>query len=290
MQSPQIGRLNARLRSAIEQGLSSSVAKAISAGAEVNHIDALMTPLQQAGAYRSPPILEILLKAGADPNSFVNSYNSSLVLAASECLTDSVEILLNHRADPNVQRGEALIQSAKHNNLAAVKMLLSAGCEPNSTGIFGHEFPLAEAASGLKIDESLIQTHPVYFRRYLNIQAEAKGKRGAAELQRKGLDALLDEVVSDRLKIIDALLEAKAQVNFQISCRGVLQSGTALHEAIAATNFVETVYLLTKGAELTAVNEDGVTANKLLAENGMKKMLLEYLAKDCAGEPNATAA
>lgn len=249
-----------------------------------------MTPLQQTGAYRSPLILEMLLDAGADPNSFAVSYNSSLVLAANECLTDSIKLLLNHGADPNVQRGEALIQSAKHNNLAAVRLLLIAGCEPNSIGIFGHNFPMAEAASGLKINESSIQTHPVYFRRYLDIQAEAKGKRGAAELRKKGIETLLDEVVSDRLKIIDALLDARAQIDFQISNRGDLQSGTALHEAIAASNIVEAMYLLTKGADLTAVNEDGVTATNLLAESGMKEIMLEYLTKDRADDIDATAA
>jgi ankyrin repeat protein len=97
-------------------------------------------PLIYAALFNRAEILELLLKAGADPNVTVSNPDEDVrgetALMYATDLPEKiqiVELLLKHGADPNVanSKGEtALCHATEFGNLGAVRRLLEAGCKP----------------------------------------------------------------------------------------------------------------------------------------------------------------
>ncbi|KXS15373.1 ankyrin [Gonapodya prolifera JEL478] len=88
-------------------------------------------PLTHAASLGHGDIADILLKAGADPNT-----NNGLPLleAANAGHADIVETLLNHSADVHVQGDRALLDAAETGWLDVVTLLLNRGADVHAQG------------------------------------------------------------------------------------------------------------------------------------------------------------
>lgn len=93
-----------------------------------------VTPLFLACKTGSAPMIEALLKAGADAGAPDAHGTTPLMMAAAAGGADAVRVLLDHGADVNAKESAhgqtALIFAAAYNRDAAVKMLLSHGADP----------------------------------------------------------------------------------------------------------------------------------------------------------------
>ncbi|MEC4176672.1 ankyrin repeat domain-containing protein [Adlercreutzia sp. R7] len=122
------------LAKAIMLGDSQLVAKAIAAGANVNERDTynntIVTPIVEAARQRSQEILDILLKAGADPNFAQANGETALGLAAQNSDYSIAATLLDAGADPNAITpvGPPMVVAA---NIAIMDLLMSHGANPN---------------------------------------------------------------------------------------------------------------------------------------------------------------
>ncbi len=88
---------------------------------------------------RAPNILQMLLKAKADPNIRYNGA-STVLMAASMGRTRSMELLLKAGVDPNAagpNRQTPLHAAAEHGYVAVTRMLLKAGANPKLRDING---------------------------------------------------------------------------------------------------------------------------------------------------------
>ena len=121
-------------------------------------------PLIYAALFNRAEILELLLKAGADPNVTVSNPDENVrgetALMYATDLPEKiqiVELLLKHGADPNVanSKGEtALYLATEFANLGAVRRLLEAGCKP--VGVPLHRLVWRCAGDSLEIMKLLI--------------------------------------------------------------------------------------------------------------------------------------
>ena len=96
-------------------------------------------------------MIELLLKAGADPNTSLAEGETALMTAARTGKLDAVEVLLAHGADVRQKekgRGQtALMWAAAEGHTAVVKRLIEAGADPRirSEGrILGFMFAVRE--------------------------------------------------------------------------------------------------------------------------------------------------
>ena len=93
-----------------------------------------MTPLSLACTNGNAAMIELLLKAGADPNTSLAEGETALMTAARTGRLDAVEVLLAHGADVRQKekgRGQtALMWAAAEGHTAVVKRLIEAGADP----------------------------------------------------------------------------------------------------------------------------------------------------------------
>jgi ankyrin repeat protein len=104
-------------------------------------------PLIHAALFNRPEILELLLKAGADPNVTVSNPDEDVrgetALMYAVDLPEKiriVELLLKHGADPNLadSKGQtALYHAVDSDNLEAVRRLLAARAKPVGVELHG---------------------------------------------------------------------------------------------------------------------------------------------------------
>jgi uncharacterized protein len=111
------------------------------------------TPLHLACFFRQPEAAQMLLAAGADPNS-VSTHRISIIHSAAASRDSAlVKLILAAGADPNVQQqgGYTALQSAAmHNNVEMIKVLLKAGADRfirNDEGLTAAEMALKAGAN-----------------------------------------------------------------------------------------------------------------------------------------------
>jgi uncharacterized protein len=111
------------------------------------------TPLHLACFFRQPEAAQMLLAAGADPNS-VSTHRISIIHSAAASRDSAlVKLILAAGADPNVQQqgGYTALQSAAmHNNVEMIKVLLKAGADRfirNDEGLTAAEMALKAGAT-----------------------------------------------------------------------------------------------------------------------------------------------
>jgi ankyrin repeat protein len=109
----------------------------LGAGADVHAVTRVgaIPPLLLACANGDPAALELLLKAGAEPNSANANGTTALMMAAASGNSEAVKLLLDEGADANlreVAHGQtALMFAASLNRVAVVKLLLARGADAN---------------------------------------------------------------------------------------------------------------------------------------------------------------
>jgi ankyrin repeat protein len=113
----------------------------LAAGANVKATtrDGAITPLMMACRNGSAPMIDLLLKAGANPNSATVTGTTALMMAASSGSADAVRVLLDHGANVNatdVAHGQtALMFAASLNRADTIKVLMAHGANASLTSM-----------------------------------------------------------------------------------------------------------------------------------------------------------
>ena len=99
------------------------------------------TPLLLAAVNGNGPMLEALIKAGADPNTPLSKYqDTALMMAARTGRTEAIKVLLDHGAQVNAKEswGEttALMWAVSERHAPAAKMLVERGADVNARSKF----------------------------------------------------------------------------------------------------------------------------------------------------------
>ena len=157
----------------------------LAAGASVKAVTRIgaITPLFMASKNGSAPMIEILLKAGADANATDEHGTTALMTAAASGSTEAVKLLIDHGADVNAKEGThgqtALMFAAALNRDAAIRILLEHGADPSITSK-----PVKLPPPGPRFDDG----NPVPEAKEEK-PAAAAGKESATD-QKAALDAL----------------------------------------------------------------------------------------------------
>lgn len=223
----------------------------------------------------SPETLKVLLAAGAKPN--VEDYdgqtplNRAIIANSTEC----VRLLLEAKADANYGKGDSspLIIAIRKQSAASVELLLDHGANPNEPGVVSgqslttrtlHATPLNEAVNGGQLP--IVQL-------LLKHKADAKNSESGALVTLNSIG---------KLEILKAILEAGARVDerFSYGSRG---DSTFLHVAANNDKSESVELLLAHGAQANLRDADGNTplhrAAAVVADIKVFKLLLEHHAE-----------
>jgi len=110
---------------------------AAGANVQVTTRDGEITPLFMACTNGSAPMIELLIRAGANVNSVKSNGTTPLMTAAASGSADAVKVLLEHGANVNaketVHGQTALMFAAALNRDAVIRVLMSHHADPNVT-------------------------------------------------------------------------------------------------------------------------------------------------------------
>lgn len=206
----------------------------IALGADVNaHMPREAAPLLVACESGNAEMVDLLLKAGADANAKATSSDEGdpgetpLMAAAAQGFRDVVQKLLNHGADVRAvtRRGRtALTFSLLRESIdrGLVRLLLEAGCP-----VDGRDLHHPVYQRDLDVVEALLATGPDVNMRFDWPASTLSNERGDTPLfvavARNSAEMLeLESRIksSERLAIIDLLIEAGADVNSQRGMKG----------------------------------------------------------------------
>lgn len=212
-------------------------------------------------------IVEVLLKAGADPSpesrSAAGPQESPLRLAVKSNRTDLIALLLDAKADASVGLEEAVISDSKD----IVRLLLTKAKMPQGESL------VCSAAENCDLDMMKL---------LISKGASVDGK------ERLGRTALHIAVSKCSKDIVQYLVSKGADVNAVRQLDWKTNGWTPLHEAAARGDVAVATLLLANGAKINAKTDGesgGKTPLSVAAEAG-KKDVAELLLKRKA-DPNA---
>ncbi len=190
-------------------------------------------PLHLAVKNNNPTVIDLLLKAKADPNIQNHQGATPLYLAVGNNNPVAADLLLKAKADPNIQnhRGRTPLHLAAGNNSRkAADLLLKAGADPNIQTRWLGSTPLylAVRKNYLEMAKALLQA----------------GANPNTQTRWYGTAPLRLAVKKNYLEMAKALLQAGANPDFQES----LEEDTLLHLAVKKNNLEMTKALLNAGA------------------------------------------
>ncbi len=193
------------------------------------------------------PLVKALLEAGARPDDSWDSHVTPLMDAVSYNQLQTVQLLLDHGANPGARDGNGrlplhYISGFGPDNLMIVEVLLRRGNDVNSADDDG-QTPLMQAV-GNAGDEDAIKLVRFLAAKGANVNA----------LSKDGSSALLQAAASGKTEIIRFLLEQGAEVNVHDK-----YDETPLSNAAGNDNVTVVKMLLAHGAKVTSVDEDGDT-------------------------------
>jgi uncharacterized protein len=231
----------------------------LAAGANVKAAtrDGGITPLFLACKNGSAPMIEVLLKTGADANSASESGTTALMMAAAAGNPDAVKVLLAHGADVNTRdlsHGQtALIFAASLNRAEAIKVLMANGADPAITSKVTKVERVRFNADGVPApDEAPAAAKETAAKD--TQQKQGRGERGAATMG--GQTALLYAARDGQIDAARTLVEAGADVNQGNS----EEKTTPLLMAIINGHFDLAKMLLDHRADPNLVNVWGLAA------------------------------
>src|SRR3984957_19558619 len=155
-----------------------------------------ITPLFMACTNGNAPIVEVLLKAGADANSVKANGTTALMLAAASGNSQAVKILLDHGAKVDAKESvhgqTALMFAAALNRDAVVGVLLAHGADANiATSVRKMENVRFDQDGNVVEDRPAPRGgRPAQTEEAMSAEAAASFMKMANESQRSDLDAL----------------------------------------------------------------------------------------------------
>ena len=236
-------------------------------------------------ATQLPPLTELLLESGADPNDGV-----TLPMAASAGDVATLELLRAYGASPNqpwATDGAATLYAIMHwsRTPVGVQWLLEHGADPDPVFAANGETPLHVAAQqwDVAIVEQLVERGADVSRR----RADGRTPYAVAELNgnRAVADWLRAHGAADELEPVDRLVAACARGD-RAEAESLLAARPSLREEITDTHYVALHQAAEQGdvAVLALLLDSGFDPNRGDAEIG--KTALHSAAM--AGQPDAT--
>ncbi len=261
----------------------------LAAGADPKITDQTgMTPLAVAAAQGHNGVIDALASHGADLNATDKDGITVLMAAASANRVATVKLLLTRGADVNATSSDgasALMAASFGGYRQTADLLLAGGANVNSEDSAGRTPIMAAALSGNPdIGQALIA-------KKANIQAEDKG----------GSTALTYAAANGHLAFVQLMLKAGLKKNPDVSMayaargcntgivRALLDNGAKVTATVegspalslaSAGNCLETAeFLITKGADVNAADDKGMTAMMEAAAWGFDGVVKLLLAK-----------
>lgn len=201
----QRGQSGQDLLEAVEKNQTTEIARLLQSGIDVNTVNEEgVSPLMLASYHGFKPLAEMLLQHGAKVDARNSRRETALRLAGSSH-PDTVKLLLEHGADPNVRDfyGKTLLvsvcEAGADHDAETLRLLLDHGADPNIGGDNGS--PLIYAINiGLHGDAEIV-------RLLLQHGANPDAK------DRADSSALICAVDKHNPEIVKALIAAKAGLN-----------------------------------------------------------------------------
>jgi ankyrin repeat protein len=248
-----------------------------------------ITALMEASIMGHTKVVELLLQAGAEVDATTKSLVTALWLAAGENKVDVIKALIKKGAETTVTRVDgltALMAAAHAGHVDAVKLLIQNGADIKATDKDGLTALMNAAEHGsvdvLRLIVDAANKDPTYLNQKSKtgfnalIIAAANGKTDAVKYLIKDAHADVSIVADngvtaamyaaslghlDALKIL--VQDGKANIH-SIHSNG----GSALLEACTAGAADSIKYLISVGANVDAMDHDGVTPLMAVSSNG----------------------
>jgi ankyrin repeat protein len=268
VKNTEVGNGATALHAAVENGHLETARLLLEGGALQGDSMEGATPLVIALQYRHPAIALLLLEDGwPDPRleaQVPTDGSSALLVAVTSGYRAVVERLLQRGADPDIStsRGVTPVLQAARARQDMLPLLLTAGASPGSL----HD--------ALRSGSALLVRHI--------LDALPVGERRAAvEAREAGLSPLHLAVRTGRLEVVEAVLEAGAEVGAAVAETGA----TALHLAALQGDQAMVQLLVARGAEVKARAGDSLyraTPLYLAAQGGHARVVEELAAAGAA--------